>query len=164
MGIITCAIVDVAISGTFTWSLIPISACVFGWLVLVPIIRYGIRGIRTSLILLSVLVIPFLLVLSSLIDASELLMPIGVWVSLISIIYLWIVFALFKIFRTRTFIAATISLMLTIPCTMAINFTLSRIVATPLFDVWSAISFAIVIALAAILIFIDFATRRNGKM
>jgi len=36
LGIIICAIVDVAISGTFTWSLIPISACVFTWLVLVP--------------------------------------------------------------------------------------------------------------------------------
>jgi len=162
LGIVICAIIDVAISGSLTWSLIPISSCVFAWLTFIPAIKHGTRGIAASLAAFSIFLVPFLFVLSSLIDTGGLLMSIGIGASLILIIYLWSVFALFKIFRSRVFIVIAISLTLAIPCTLAINFTLSRIIDTPLFDVWSALGFAATIVLAIVLAFIDFITKKNG--
>lgn len=41
VGIAVCAICDMAISHTFTWSLYPISSIIFAWLVLIPMIRFG---------------------------------------------------------------------------------------------------------------------------
>jgi len=163
IGIVVCAIIDLAISGTFTWALIPISACVFTWLIVIPAIRYGTKGIGVSLILLSVLIVPFLFVLSSLISTDGLLMTIGVRMALISIVYLWSVFAVFKVLRSRVLIAAAVSLLLTIPCTLAINFTLSRIVSTPLFDAWSALATGIVTLLATALFVVDLVMRRKER-
>ena len=41
IGIAVCAICDTAISRSFTWSLYPISAIVFTWLVFIPMIKFG---------------------------------------------------------------------------------------------------------------------------
>ena len=161
LSILTCAIVDVAISGTLSWSLIPISACVFVGLVLIPSIKYGIKGIKASFIMFSVLVLPFLFILSLLIDSGGLFLPIGSSVSVVLIMYLWGIFAIFKRLRWRKFIAIAVSLLLTIPLSLVINFILSRIIATPLFDIWDALSFAIVIVAAAILICMDYYRRKR---
>jgi len=110
-GIVVCAIVDAAISGALTWSLIPISSSVFSWLVFMPIIKYDIKGIVPSLIIVSVFIVPFLLILSSLIDSGGLLIPIGVRMSAISVLYLWSVFVIFKILWSRKLIAAAASLL-----------------------------------------------------
>ena len=40
LGIIVCSICDMAISGTFSWSLYPMTAIIFAWLVLIPFVKY----------------------------------------------------------------------------------------------------------------------------
>lgn len=72
VGIIVCAICDVAISGAFTWSLYPISSILFVWFVFMPLIKYGSKGTLGSLTAFSILIIPFLYVLSKIIDNNEL--------------------------------------------------------------------------------------------
>lgn len=49
LGIIVCSICDIAISGQFTWSLYPISSIVFAWVVLIPFVKCGRRGLLGSL-------------------------------------------------------------------------------------------------------------------
>ena len=41
IGVAVCTICDIAISGAYTWSLVPVSAIVFAWVALLPIKRYG---------------------------------------------------------------------------------------------------------------------------
>ena len=61
-----------------------------------PIIHYKKKGILGSLITSSLLIIPFLYVLSKIIGGDTLIMPIGIRTSFFSILYLWIVYFLFK--------------------------------------------------------------------
>lgn len=161
LGIIVCSICDVAISGSFTWSLYPISSSLFAWLVFVPLIKYGSKGIRCSLISFSILIIPFLYVLSKIIGDSSLIMPIGIKVSLFSIAYLWCVYLIFKRVSTRKLKAAAFSLLLTIPLCLAINITLSKYISEPMFDIWDAFSFGIIIIGAAVLFIIDYSKKRK---
>lgn len=162
LGILTCAIIDFAISGTLSWSLIVISACVFAGLIFIPLIKYGIKGIKVSLIIFSVLVVPFLFILSLLIENSEPIFSIRISVLVVPIIYLWCIFAIFKKFRSRKFIATAVSLLLVIPLSIVTNFALSKKISTSLFDAWDAMSFAIVIVVAAVLILIDYYWRKRS--
>ncbi len=59
LGIIVCSICDMAISGTFSWSLYPIAATLFAWSVLIPLVKYGGKGTLGSLVIFSILIIPF---------------------------------------------------------------------------------------------------------
>ncbi|MCL2580577.1 MAG: helix-turn-helix domain-containing protein [Oscillospiraceae bacterium] len=155
VGILTCAIVDLSIFGTLTWSLIPITACVFAWCSFIPTIKYGIRGTAISLIMFSGLIVPFLFILNILVDSGGLLLPIGIRMSVIGIVYLWIVFGLFKLLRARKLIALAISLLLGTFFSHLINLVLSRIIYTTLFDVWDAMSFLIIAAVTIALFFLE---------
>ena len=161
LGILTCVIVDLAISGTLSWSLIPISACVFAGLVFIPSIKYGTKGIKASLIIFSIFIVPFLFILSLLIDSDGLLLPIGIRMSIVLITYLWGTDAIFKRLRSRRLIATALSLALTIPFSLVVNLILLRMISTPLFDIWDVLSFAIIIVVAAILIFVDYYLKKR---
>ncbi len=163
LGIIVCTICDIAISGTFTWSLITISSIIFIWLSFFPVIKYGRKGIVGSLIALSLLIVPFLYVLNSLIKVI-LLWPIGVRISLISIVYLWVVFALFKTLKSRKFIASAVSLLLATPVCVLINFTLSKIIGGPLLDIWDILTFSIIAVAVVVLFIIDFIALKKAKL
>lgn len=160
-GIFVCAICDLAISGAFTWSLYPISSIVFAWLVLFPVLKFGTKGIAAALTAVSVLIVPFLSILNELIGSSNLILPIGTRMAFVSAVYLWSVFALFKLFKKRKFLAGAISLLLVIPAEFLINFILSRIISEPLIDIWDMIVFSLAAAGAIILIFLD--NKRNSK-
>jgi len=163
LGIITCIIVDIAMSATLTWSLIPIGACIFAWLSFIPAIKYGINGILFSLIMFSVFTIPFLLVLSNLVDSGGMLIPIGVRTSIIGIVFLWIVYGLFKLLRSRILTAVAITLLLAIPLNISIDFVLRKFISGPLFDVWDAMSYSIIVV-AAIILFIVSHNKQKKKV
>lgn len=161
LGIIVCSICDVAISGTFTWSPYPISSSLFAWLVFVPLVKYGSKGIRYSLISFSILIIPFLYVISKIIGDNSLIMPIGIKMSLFSIAYLWCVYLIFKRLSTRKLRAAAFSLLLAIPLCLAINITLSKYIPEPMFDIWDVFSFGIIIMGSVVLFIIDYSRKRK---
>ena len=161
LGILTCAIVDIAISGALSWSLIAISACVFAGLVFIPSIKYGARGITATLIIFTVFVVPFLFVLSLLIDSGGLLLPIGSSMSVVAIIYFWGTVVIFRKLRARKFMAIAVSLLLTIPFSLVINYLLLRILETPLFDIWDALSLATVVVVAVVFIVLDYYWRKR---
>lgn len=160
-GIVVCAICDLAISGSFTWSLYPISSILFGWLVFFPVIKFGTKGILGTLIALSVLIFPFLFVLDRLIKVSDLILPIGIRMAVISVVLLWAVFLLFSIWKTRKLMAASISLLLVIPANIIINFTLSKIISEPFFDMWDIMVFSIIVLAAVFLFAMDTAIRKK---
>lgn len=162
-GLAVCAVCDLAITGEFTWSLFPISSIIFGWLVFFPVFKFGMKGIWGSMAALSFLIIPFLYVLNSLIKTSPLLLPVGIRTAVVSVIFLWFVFALFRFLRTRKLVAAAISLLAAIPLSLLINLILSRIISEPIVDVWDILTFCIIIAAAGVLFAIDYnAGRKSG--
>ena len=162
LGIITCVIVDLAISGTLTWSLIPVSSIVFAWCSFFPAIKYGIKGITVSLIALSVLVVPYLLVLNSLVGSQ--ILHIAIWMAVVGVVFLWVVFVVFKLLKSRKLLASAISLILAIPISLVINLILSRIINEPMFDVWDAMSFAIIAVVAGLLVYLDYAKRKRERL
>ena len=95
IGIMVCAICNIAISGNLTWSFIPVSSIVFAWVITFPSIIWGKRGIIVSLISLSVFIVPYLFLLGSLLKAKE-VFSVGAVMAVASIIFLWLIVAVFK--------------------------------------------------------------------
>lgn len=160
LGIIVCSICDLAISGTFTWSLYPIFSILFVWLVFVPLIKFGRRGIPGALTVFSILIIPFLYVISKIIG-NNLIMSIGIRMSLFSIVYLWCIYLIFRRLKNRKIMATAFSLLLTIPLCIIINISLAKILSVSFFDIWDVLSFAIIIVCAIVLFFVDYFKRNK---
>lgn len=152
LGIIVCSICDVAISGAFTWSLYPISSIFFAWIIFIPVIKLGNKGLLGSLISLTVSVIPFLYILSEIIGNNA-IMPIAMRMSFLTLAYLWCVYFIFKKLKKQKALATAVSLLLTIPLCILINLCISKILSVAFIDIWDIISFAIII-IAAIALFI----------
>lgn len=163
LGIIVCSICDMAMSKEFTWSLYPISAIIFTWLIFIPIIKFGKKGIVLSLISLSVFIIPFIFILNAIIGNPNLLVAIGIRMSLIAIAFLWLVYFIFRFLRNRFFIATAISLLLVIPLCLTINVSLSAFISEPFIDIWDMITFGAVIIGAVILFIIEYARKNHCK-
>lgn len=160
VSIAVCAICDMAISHSFTWSLYPISSIIFAWLVFTPIIRFSEKGICGSLISCSIFIVPFLYVLNKLIGNSNLFFPISIRISFIGVVYLWIIFILFKILKARKFLATVISLLLAIPGDILIYFTISKMTSET-FDVWNIVTFFIIILTASAFFILDFIAKKK---
>lgn len=159
LGAAVCAICDVALTGGFTWSLYPISSIVFGWVVLFPVIKFGVRGIKGSLAALTVLLIPFLYVIGRLAGEVRLVMDIGVPAAGISLVYLWGLAAVFRVLRHRMILAGAVSLWMAVPVEILVSWSVSRVTAEPVMDVWDILSVVLMGALGLFLIVLD---RRHG--
>ncbi len=155
-----CSVCDVAISGTFTWSLYAISSILFAWLVFMLLIKYGSKGMPGALAALSVLIIPLLYVISKIAD-NNLIMTIGMRMSLFSIAYLWCVYLIFRRLKERRIMAAAFSLLLAIPLCIIINVSLAGILSVSFLDIWDILAFAIMLVSAAALLMVDYFKRHK---
>ncbi len=163
LGMIICVICDLAISGKLTWSLFPVSAIIFAFPVFFPAIAFERRGILGSLIALSALIVPFLYVLDRLIGNCALLLPIGVRMAAIGVLYLWAVFALFQRLKSRKPLAAGIALLLAIPVCLLINVVLSSLVPEARMDVWDVLAFLVMAAVSLRFFALDRSARRREE-
>lgn len=153
-GIVVCSICDVAIFGKFTWSLIPICSSIFTWFVLFPVIKLGRRGILITLIILSLMVIPYIYVLDFLIETDHLLFKIGFRVSIIGIIYLWVIFSVFCLLRKKKLFAVSVSLFLSIPTYILVNNEIGKIISENFLGIWDILSFIIIGAISLLTAFL----------
>lgn len=162
LAIVVCIICDMAITGHLTWSLYVISSCIFTWLVFFPLVKKGIKGIRLCLVSLSVLIIPFLFVLSRIIGENPFMMPISIRASLFSIVWLWFVYLLFIKLRDKKLYAAAYALLSSIPLSLAINISVSLILGEPVLDAGDLLSCILTLLLASALLF--FAKRKSSAV
>lgn len=161
LGIAVCIICDVAITGKFTWSLYVISSCLFAWLVCFPLIKKGTKGILCSLTAFSILLIPFLYVLSRIIGENTFMMPISIRVSLISIFWLWCVYLICRRLKNRKLMAVAFSLLSAIPLNFAINISIASILSEPLLDAWDILTCILLALTACALLLADSAGNRR---
>jgi len=168
LGILVVSIVDVALTGMFTWSLIAISACVFAWITGFPALKYGVKGIFISLVALSLIVAPFLLaldlVINNLYSDSEPIFSMGVKIALISVIYLWAAYYILKIRRARKLILFAVLALLAVPLTFFINLVIAAALGQPWFDVWTVLNIAAPIMVAVILFVIDYISQKKDLL
>lgn len=161
IGIMVCVICNLAISGNLTWSLIPVSSIVFVWVISFPSIILGKKGVVVSLISLSIFSIPFLFLISNLIKVKD-VFSVGAIMAVISIVFLWIVVAIFnRIGKTKRLIALGTTFLLAIPFILIINIILSKMIAEPPLDVWDMLSIFILLILAFGSFVYDYAQKKG---
>lgn len=152
LGIFICMICDMAISGDFTWSLYPITAISFAWLIIIPLFQFKKNKVCMSLVSLSIFIIPFLFILDKIIGGTKFMLPLGVPVSLIAIAYMWGIYILFSIKKAVKWNMASISILLGIPVSLIINYIVVKFTNQPIIDVWDIISCGI-LGMASIVVF-----------
>ena len=148
LGVLVCGICDLAMNTAFSWSLYPLAACAFTWVVAFPTLWLGAKGIFLSLISFSLAIFPFLAVLDRLIAGGLSILPAGIRMAGLSIGFLWAVFLLFRLLKSR-WLAAALSLLMGIPLCVLINLSLMRFIGEAAVDAWDLLTAAILAALAA---------------
>ncbi|GFZ29612.1 hypothetical protein CSC2_01380 [Clostridium zeae] len=154
LGIFVCMICDMAISGAFTWSLYPISAISFSWLIIIPLFQLKKNNVCMSLVSLSVFIIPFLFILNKIIGGTKFMLPLGIPVSLIAIAYMWTIYILASIKNSAKWNMAAISILLGIPVSLIINYIVAKFTNQPIINVWNILSWGIQVVLSIVLFFI----------
>ena len=165
VGIIVCAIIDVAISGTFTWSLYPIISIILACSLALPIIQKGKKGIVPAFCVLTVAIVPYLHVLDRIAGTGTIITKVGGTVAGLVLIYLWLVYLIVKRCNYRKFMGFGIAMILAAPLCVLINYSLS-LTLTPeaaTFDMWDVLDIVILLAGGAALIGFDFILKKKGK-
>lgn len=151
LAILVCVICDLAISKGLTWSLYPIVSILFGCLVIVPLFHFKEHKIKLSLLTLSVFIIPFLFCIEQISGTGGWMLPLGIPVSLISIVYIWVAFLVFQKLENKWY-ASALCLVLLFCLNWGINGIVSRFTSEPFFDVWDALTTGIVAVLTVVLL------------
>lgn len=94
--IAVCIICNLAIDKTMTWLVYPVCSLIFGWGVLIPIIFKKSDGIIYSLIILTAMILPFLLILELWTDPNTWFIPLAFPISLIGIVCIWLLYFMWK--------------------------------------------------------------------
>lgn len=163
IGLIVCAICDIAISGNLTWSLIPISSIIFAWVVSFPVMILGKKGFPGGLMSISIFIIPYLYILSDLLNVKA-VFSIGAIMSLISIVYIWIIFGIFNRLKMRKLFATGLIFLSSIPFMILVNVILSRLISEPIIDVWDILSVFIMLIAAFASFVCDYAQSKRFEM
>lgn len=146
--ILVCLICDAAISGSMTWASIPVCSILFAWALLAPAVLLGKRGILGSLLMLSVLIVPYLFILSRLVRVGEVL-TLGMALTVPAAVFLWLAAALFcRMGKTDFPTALGITFLSIIPFILIINAILARTLHEPFWDVWDMLTICLLLLLA----------------
>ena len=160
IGIMVCCICDIAVSGAMTWSLIVLSAVLVTWIVSFPVILLGKKGVLAAMIAISILLVPFMYLLSILVKVNA-VFHIGAVMSIISLVFLWIIYGMYRRLKERKLLAAGITFLFAIPFTFLINIALSKMIGEPVIDIWDILSVFILFIMAAAFIIGDYARKKG---
>lgn len=155
LAILVCVICDLAISKGLTWSLYPIVSIVFTWLVIMPLFHFANNKMAMSLISLSIFVVPFLFCIEQIGGLTKWLVPLGLPISIISIVCLWVIFYLFKKMRNKWYASGTAFIMAWV-LNMIINYISAGFTGEAFFDVWDVMVIGIVFVVVIILFIIGY--------
>ena len=152
IGMFVCIICDMAVSEGLTWSLIPIVSMTYAWAIIFPGLIMGkgrlSASLTSDLVSASIFTVPYLYILSVLTEV-HMVFVIGTSAAAVSLIFMWIIAAVFiKIGKTRKRAAFGISFLLAVPFEFAMNLLLSRLIGEPIFDVWDMLTMFILLIIA----------------
>ena len=122
IAIMVCVICDYVLTKNLTWSLIVLLSLIAGWLVFVPFFRARSKVIRKTLIVISIITLPFLAGLSAILKLP-LILSMGSSIAGLSIAAAWGIYGVFVKCQKRIFLAFALSLL---------AFALSLLIVIPL--------------------------------
>ena len=158
-GIMICLICNLAVSGRLTWSPIPVSSIIFAWLVLLPGTLFGKKGIVMSCASLSVFLIPYLFLLSRLVEVKQ-VFSVGVRIGAVSVLFLWVMVIIFGRVRGKP-AALGIAFLTAVPFVLGVNIVLSKMIGEPIFDVWDLLAVSVLLLLSAVSFLCDYAGKKG---
>ena len=158
-GIMICLICNLAVSGRLTWSPIPVSSIIFAWLVLLPGTLFGKKGIVMSCASLSVFLIPYLFLLSRLVEVKQ-VFSVGVRIGAVSVLFLWVMAIIFGRVRRKP-AALGIAFLTAVPFVLGVNIVLSKMIGEPIFDVWDLLAVSVLLLLSAVSFLCDYAGKKG---
>lgn len=119
LAMMICLICDYFITKELSWSLIVVLSLITSWLVL-SLLLVKEAAVRKSLIMLSIVVIPYLALLSMLLKLP-LVFSLGACIATVSCAGLWSIYTVFWKFRKSKLRALGISFLIAIPITWGIT-------------------------------------------
>lgn len=158
-GIMICLICNLAVSGRLTWSPIPVSSIIFAWLVLLPGTLFGKKGIVMSCASLSVFLIPYLFLLSRLVEVKQ-VFSVGVRIGAVSVLFLWVMVIIFGRVRRKP-ATLGIAFLTAVPFVLGVNIVLSKMIGEPIFDVWDLLAVSALLLLSAVSFLCDYAGKKG---
>ena len=158
-GIMICLICNLAVSGRLTWSPIPVSSIIFAWLVLLPGTLFGKKGIVMSCASLSVFLIPYLFLLSRLVEVKQ-VFSVGVRIGAVSVLFLWVMVIIFGRVRRKPAVLG-IAFLTAVPFVLGVNIVLSKMIGEPIFDVWDLLAVSVLLLLSAVSFLCDYAGKKG---
>lgn len=81
--------------------------------------------------------------------------------SIMTLIFLWMIFLLYHRLKYRKLSAIGITFLFAVPFTLLVNTTLSKIIGEHVVDVWDILSVFILLIIAVAFIIIDYAKRKG---
>ena len=161
IAIFVCILVDGILNSALTWSLYPVGSCIFAWLVLLPLIKLKKHKIIISACTFSLLLIPFLFLIEYACPVKDWVIPLGVPISAISIVFLGI--SLLLCIKSKLYIWYKVSLitLLAAPVTYFINTWTSNFLqeSNSFSDVINTVS---VVCLSLVFFFVGRASKKKG--
>ena len=159
-GSAACAVINTAVSGKLTWAPFPIVSMAFAWLVFFPVLKAGKKGLFGALLALSVLILPFLYVLSRLLKSNGNILAAGAPTAALRCFSLERFRAVQtienqKTARGRRLVAVGRSHM------PLINLVLSKLFFLPVIDVWDMLAIFLLLISAAALFIADLAAKKK---
>ncbi|MDO5381605.1 MAG: hypothetical protein Q4F06_02650 [Eubacteriales bacterium] len=119
----------------------------------------GKKGILVAMVAISILILPFMYILSILIKVNE-VFNIGAIMSIYTLVFLWIIYILYYRLKERKLLATGITFLFAIPFTLLINITLSKLIEEPVIDVWDILSVFILLIVSVAFIIGDYARKK----
>ena len=81
--------------------------------------------------------------------------------SIISLVFLWIIYIMYRRLKERKLLATGITFLFAIPFTFVINSTLSKMIGEPVVDIWDILSVFILFIIAVAFIIGDYAKKKG---
>ena len=130
------------------------------WIASFPVILLGKKGVLVAMVAISILILPFMYILSILIKVNE-VFNVGAIMSIYTLVFLWIIYILYYRLKERKLLASGITFLFAIPFTLLINITLSKLIGEPVIDVWDILSVFILLIVSVAFIIGDYARKKG---
>lgn len=129
------------------------------WIASFPVILLGKKGVLVAMVAISILILPFMYILSILIKVNE-VFNIGAIMSIYTLVFLWIIYILYYRLKEQKLLATGITFLFAIAFTLLINITLSKLIGETVIDVWDILSVFILLIVSVAFIIGDYARKK----
>ena len=158
---LVCIICDFAMNQSLSWSLICLISIILAGAPLIPLLLKGEKRLSLSLLAVSLLLPAFLIALEALLSMGKIITPIGLPSSAISLLYLWMLYGLFRFTHWKMPIKIALTALLTLLLNLSINAIVSKYTGEAFLDIWDMFAFGFLALFALIFFLISIA--RMGK-